>query len=101
MASCSDIKFVYYAPTDKDECQGANDCHPDATCSNTPAGSYTCTCKAGYKGTGFYCAGECYQLKRTIQEQGAIMTTAEYRDLGSCPLLQYRKMTENRNQKNK
>ena len=70
MASCSDINatrsFVSYAPTDKDECQGANDCHPDATCSNTPAGSYTCTCKAGYEGTGFYCAGECYELKRAI-----------------------------------
>ena len=52
----------FYAHTGINECsEGNNDCHPDAICTNTPAGSYTCTCKNGYQGTGSYCAGECYQ----------------------------------------
>ncbi|OXB70821.1 UNVERIFIED_CONTAM: hypothetical protein H355_002145 [Colinus virginianus] len=45
--SCKDI----------DECAsgGTNDCSPHATCTNTD-GSYTCTCKPGFEGTGQECA---------------------------------------------
>ncbi|XP_064644022.1 uncharacterized protein LOC135497923 isoform X2 [Lineus longissimus] len=47
--SCADI----------DECTSTDaklkeQCHADATCINTPAGSYTCACKAGYSGDGMY-----------------------------------------------
>jgi len=41
---------------DIDECSGSNNCHAQATCTNT-IGSYTCACKAGYSGNGLNCAG--------------------------------------------
>ena len=47
----------YYVSTDSDECSGNNDCDSEATCINL-AGSYTCTCKTGFEGTGFYCTGK-------------------------------------------
>ena len=38
---------MYFPPTDIDECATSNGgC--DQTCANTPAGSYTCSCNAGY-----------------------------------------------------
>ncbi|XP_073231335.1 uncharacterized protein [Porites lutea] len=41
--------------TDFDECAyHSNDCDVNAVCQNT-AGSYTCTCKAGYTGNGLIC----------------------------------------------
>ena len=60
----------FYAHAGINECsEGNHDCHPDASCANTPAGSYTCTCKNGYQGTGFYCVGECHQSgKKTSYE---------------------------------
>jgi hypothetical protein len=41
--------------TEVDECTppGMNDCNANATCANTPAGSFTCTCSSpGYVGAG-------------------------------------------------
>ena len=46
--------------SDIDECQtGVDMCDSKAYCTNT-AGSYTCTCKAGYEGEGFLhkCTGK-------------------------------------------
>lgn len=40
--------------SDVDECSGSNNCHPDATCTNT-VGSYSCDCKAGFDGDGVTC----------------------------------------------
>ena len=34
-----------------------NDCHVDATCTNTD-GSFTCACKPGYTGNGTDCTGK-------------------------------------------
>ena len=56
----------FYAHAGINECsEGNHDCHPDASCANTPAGSYSCTCKIGYQGTGSYCVGECYHLGKS------------------------------------
>ena len=39
--------------TEIDECtDNSHDCDADATCTNLPLGSFTCTCNAGYSGTG-------------------------------------------------
>uniref|UniRef100_A0A8C9G8E6 Nidogen 1 n=1 Tax=Pavo cristatus TaxID=9049 RepID=A0A8C9G8E6_PAVCR len=45
-------RLIFYF-TDIDECQQGH-CHPDAFCYNTP-GSFSCQCKAGYRGDGFQC----------------------------------------------
>ncbi|XP_068705762.1 sushi, von Willebrand factor type A, EGF and pentraxin domain-containing protein 1-like isoform X2 [Montipora foliosa] len=37
-----------------DECSSENECHVNATCTNT-IGSYNCTCKEGYGGEGRNC----------------------------------------------
>jgi len=43
---------------DIDECATNNGgCNTHASCSNTPAGSFTCTCNKGYKGNGLTCKG--------------------------------------------
>lgn len=44
---------LIFSFTDVDECQQGH-CHPDAFCYNTP-GSFSCHCKAGYRGDGFRC----------------------------------------------
>ena len=41
---------------DVNECEGVNDCHANAMCSNTE-GSYDCTCNSGYSGDGRQCEG--------------------------------------------
>ena len=42
--------------TDIDECaDGSHNCDPTATCTNTPAGSFTCSCDDGYTGDGVTC----------------------------------------------
>ena len=48
----------YYYFLDVDECADSalNNCHADATCTNT-VGSFTCTCDAGYTGDGNTCSG--------------------------------------------
>ena len=41
---------------DLNECSSnSDDCHVNATCHNT-VGSYTCSCKPGYKGDGRTCS---------------------------------------------
>ena len=44
--------------TDADECVETSDsCDLNADCLNT-VGSFTCTCKPGYSGTGIYCTSK-------------------------------------------
>ncbi|XP_015753502.1 PREDICTED: uncharacterized protein LOC107333242 isoform X1 [Acropora digitifera] len=40
--------------SDFDECSSENECHTNATCTNTN-GSYNCTCKRGFQGDGRNC----------------------------------------------
>ena len=48
---------TYSYITDINECStSTDDCHSDATCSNT-VGSFTCACKTGYQGNGKACTG--------------------------------------------
>ena len=57
--SCSTFKMNNIFAVDIDECaRGTHDCHANAVCANT-VGSFTCTCKAGYDGSGQDCAGNC------------------------------------------
>ena len=52
--------FVGYISIDIDECVGgSHSCSPDAYCNNTK-GSYNCTCKPGFLGSGRECEGERY-----------------------------------------
>ena len=52
--------FVGFISIDIDECVGgSHSCSPDAYCNNTK-GSYNCTCKPGFTGSGRECAGMCY-----------------------------------------
>lgn len=37
--------------TDIDECTNGNPCGPNATCTNTPSGSFSCLCDPGYQGS--------------------------------------------------
>ena len=47
-----------YSLPDIDECAAnMDDCHAQASCMNTDGG-YTCTCNAGYTGSGQQCNGK-------------------------------------------
>ena len=59
MQSLSLLCCVYLV-LDIDECLSENECHVNATCTNT-IGSYNCTCEKGYGGDGRNCSGK-YQL---------------------------------------
>ena len=54
--SSSLLCYVHLVP-DIDECSFENECHVNATCTNT-IGSYTYTCNSGYQGDGRNCAGK-------------------------------------------
>ena len=45
--------------SDIDECTTDTDnCHTNASCTNTPPGGFTCTCNQGYTGDGITCTGK-------------------------------------------
>lgn len=50
----SSSPLFFIPPEDIDECQPGR-CHQDAVCYNTQ-GSFTCQCRSGYYGDGFYCS---------------------------------------------
>ena len=53
------IDILFYSHSELDECDiGNHGCHMDASCSNQQGG-FLCTCRVGYSGDGYTCAGEC------------------------------------------
>lgn len=62
---CSVLKRSDCFPLDVDECEkGLAQCDTNAYCSNT-IGSFFCTCKPGFVGSGKECTGECIQNMRS------------------------------------
>ena len=53
--------YPSYSHSDIDECSSENECHLDATCTNTK-GSYNCTCKDGFEGDDKNCTGNHKEL---------------------------------------
>ena len=52
------LRFSHFIFSEIDECaEETDDCHGNATCYNTPAGSYTCECNDTYAGNGTHCKG--------------------------------------------
>ena len=49
--------MIIFFAVDINECGGANDCHANATCTDTVT-SYVCTCKDGFSGDGKDCTGD-------------------------------------------
>ena len=52
------VKKIFQIFIDVDECVvGSDNCDENANCTNMN-GSYNCTCKQGYHGSGFQCTGK-------------------------------------------
>ena len=45
-----------FSTAEIDECDGENDCHENANCTNT-IGSYNCSCNDGFEGNSTHCQG--------------------------------------------
>ena len=71
----SDVSLV----PDIDECSSENECHMNATCTNT-IGSYNCTCKKGYGGDGRTCAGKVQSNEGTIATEADSFVLHALRD---------------------
>ena len=56
-------KIFYFRVSEINECDGENDCHDYANCTNT-VGSYNCTCNEGFEGNGINCIGTANNLHR-------------------------------------
>ena len=68
--------------SDINECAtDVDNCAPNATCTNTPVGSFTCTCDQGYSGDGTSCEGG----SRYIPDYNAPRSCHEYPvDIDEC-----------------
>jgi hypothetical protein len=71
------LKNVFYCfffcSSDINECtRGLADCDSVATCANT-AGSFTCTCMAGYSDTGSGKTGQCQGKKLLTLNENIIL----------------------------
>ena len=52
------ILLCFCIPADIGECQlNLDTCHANADCIDT-IGSYNCSCRSGYEGSGFNCTGK-------------------------------------------
>ena len=53
----SSSPFCVHFVSDIDECSSQNECDVNAGCTNI-IGSYNCTCKKEYRGSGRICSGK-------------------------------------------
>lgn len=54
-----------YGCADINECSdGTSTCHSDAICINQ-VGSFSCQCKPGFSGNGYYCTGKNYLFHKS------------------------------------
>ena len=51
------VLFLLFIPLDINECL-TDICNVNADCTNTP-GSFECTCRTGFEGSGTFCRGIC------------------------------------------
>ena len=74
----------FHLVSDIDECSSENECHVNATCTNT-IGSYSCMCKKGYEGDGTNCSGkvQSYQGNITTDADSSFLFFARL----ACPLM--------------
>jgi len=71
---------------DIDECAVNNgSCHTHADCINVP-GYFYCTCRPGYTGDGFTCAGRQYLLTEAVQDLRVAGFLARKMDISSTLL---------------
>ena len=56
LSLCNSFKLLLTLDIDECESSDTNNCHPDASCSNT-VGSFYCTCLPGFEGNGTSCTG--------------------------------------------
>ncbi|CAB1311679.1 unnamed protein product, partial [Coregonus sp. 'balchen'] len=66
-----------------DECQSAR-CHQEAVCYNTQ-GSFTCQCRPGYYGDGFYCSSE-HKKTKCETHRDRLLGSAEFGRQGPQPV---------------
>ena len=81
-----------FSLSDINECEVFVTCHAQATCINTPPGSFTCMCNPGYSGDGMTCTGEVALEIHTVSDYADIQY--QYSQLSQqCSMQQYHRYT--------
>ena len=62
------MSLYSHSASDVNECsRGTHNCHSNARCTNTD-GSFRCTCRSGYAGSGTSCTGKFVCLSATFNK---------------------------------
>ena len=70
------FKCVFYdlMSSDINECLVGNDCHDNATCTNTD-GSYLCTCNKTFTGNGTRCKSKFAKNRKLLKKSSSFDRT--------------------------